>query len=67
MAKPRTKVKSRTEERASLEQELFMQDVERARKLLIRKKAEDLIPMVLIELSEYKTITQLTMPLGATK
>jgi hypothetical protein len=69
MAKPRTttKSKSRTEERAELEQQLFMQDVERVRKLLIRKKAEDLIPMILIELSDYRTITKLTMPLGATK
>ena len=69
MAKPRTttKPKGRTEERAELEQQLFMQDVERVRKLLIRKKAEDLIPMILIELSDYRTITKLTMPLGATK
>lgn len=69
MSKPRTntKPKNRNETIADREAELFMKDVESVRKLLIRKKAEDLIPMLSVKIEEYKSITQLTMPLGAKK
>ena len=67
MGRSRTAVKTKIEEQANKEAELFMKDVESARKLLVKKGAEDLIPMILISTDEYKSITQLPMPLGAKK
>jgi len=65
--KTKTTIKSKVEEQASKEAKLFLQDVERVRKLLVRKKAEDLIPMIIMGLEDKKAITQLPMPLGAKK
>ena len=42
------------------ERERFLQDVEKVRQLLMKRKAEDLIPMMLSDLEDYYPIKELT-------
>lgn len=49
-----------SQEALAQERERFQADIEKVRELLIRRNAEDLIPMVLSDLEDYYPIKELS-------
>ena len=61
------KVKSRTELESEKDRQIYLNNVEKVRELLIKEKAEDLIEMLLSDAENYKAVRTLPSPVNGRK
>lgn len=65
--KPQPKKKTRAELSADKEKEVYLANVEKVRKLLVKHKAEDLSDMLLSGAEDYKAVNEMMNSLNGRK